>query len=244
MNNWSSFDTSEVFWWSVAFADTVRSDHLLEWQQIVLTAGERHGVLRVEEAGSIGYRHDRDGPIAAYLADHRDRVPDRGYDHWPRGFFLPALDPAIDPMTRVSSLLDYVDAAGRPARTWVHNLMPLGYEIGLTQYFHQPPLVLDGGYDPATVDSDDTRWIQIGTTVDIWFPWNSPNFHPGRGTELLDNRVLARLNGARLNAFLAEVRTPAVRVGGSWSSPPAHIGHPSADENGAMLDMTIPSRPR
>jgi hypothetical protein len=238
-NNWTGYDTSEVFWWTTTFPDPVPPDVLLDWQRVVLVAGERYGIVRVEEAGSIGYRYDRDGSFAEFVVDHPDRVP-HDNDLWPQGFFLHNLDPAMSPSTRVASLLDYVDPAGALTRRWVSDLRPFGYEIGLPVHDAAPPIVLNGGYDPTPDSATDTRWISVGTTVDIWFPWNRPDLHPGRGRRLLDNRLLAGLNGARLNAFLADVRVGARRAGASWSCPPPGVAAPSADENGAMLDAPPP----
>jgi hypothetical protein len=58
----------------------------------------------------------------------------------------------------------------------------------------------------------------------------------------LDNRILARINGGRLNAFLRDVRTATQNAEGTWASATwPDQDFPQADENGVILDAPRPS---
>jgi hypothetical protein len=74
---------------------------------------------------------------------------------------------------------------------------------------------------------------------DIWFPWTIQIFcSPTQ--DRVDNWYLSRLNGSRLNGFLAEVRAATLAAGGTWRMNPPD-GRGMADEDGIRLDADPPT---
>lgn len=233
--SWNSYDSIEVFWWTAEFPVSVPPELLLKWQDVVLETGERHCVFRIDEVPSIGYRRDRDGYIGEFIRSHPGGQPDPDPD-LPPGFLLDISHPFIPDPSTVSTLLSYFDVDGEISETWVRELHDIGYSIGLPYAYFNPPLIISTEVHPM----EALIRTQISTSVDIWFSWNLPMGQSVDGP--MDNRVLSKLNGSRLNGFLAEVREATLAIGGLWESATwSYRNYPSqANEYGVILDAARP----
>lgn len=239
-NNWSSFETDEVSGWEAEFGWRVPPEALLRWQQVLFSAGERHGIFRVDEAPFLDFRRDRDGPIARFLIEHPERVP-RHDLRLPPGFLPESLGPRPDGAAVTATLLEFFGTDGTLQQAWIGELSEAYPVIPLPRYFPYPAIEVTADTGPPSQPDIDKLWVDVTTSVDIWFPWNSPVHHP-ETREPLDNRALSRLNGTRLNAFLGELREATVAAGGSWHlSTPDDPAHPRADGNGVLLDAPRPA---
>ena len=66
-NGWNVFATDELFVWESTLSAGLPAAAMLDWQAAVLTAGEKHSVMRVLSAPAWDYRRDRDGPVLTWL---------------------------------------------------------------------------------------------------------------------------------------------------------------------------------
>jgi hypothetical protein len=236
---WSSFESDEVVGWAAEFAWSVPGQALLDWQQVLFAAGERHGIYRVVEAEFMDYHRDRDGDIGAFLLAHPERVP-RHDERLPRGFLPEALGPRNGSEALTRTLLEYLDADGMLRSAWIGELTEAYPDIPLPRYFPYQAVEITTYNAPSSEPGVDNLWVGIGSSVDIWFPWTRHVFR--RPTQdRVDNRFLSRLNGGRLNAFLAEVRAATSAAGGTWRMDPVNQSG-RADENGIRLDADPPTR--
>jgi hypothetical protein len=89
-------------------------------------------------------------------------------------------------------------------------------EIDGMRLYSQPPVDI-GGDSLFDLPDKPPLGTCIGISTDIFFP---RNLNAPQDAPPLDNRILARLNGARLYAFLHEVRDAAIAIGGVWSGYP------------------------
>jgi hypothetical protein len=246
-NNWNATESDESFHWQAELPWGLPPAILLRWQDSVLAAGEKHRIYRIEAIDWIGYRRERDGYIGDYLRAHPDRVPPLS-ERLPKGFVLgPGGARFTMPQYETTSLLSYVTLEGQIVEVWTRDMGDLAV---LARLHKAPP-----GYPPVTVTVDGgfadwpdmrDRWAVFAVSSDIWFPWNAniaPVIPAGTlGDEPLDNRVLSRINGGRLNAFLRDVRDATLDAGGRWTSATwFDPQHPQADEHGVILDA--PRRP-
>ncbi|GLW27973.1 hypothetical protein [Actinoplanes regularis] len=212
VNNWNSFKTDEGFIWSSHIPRVTAGERVTAWQDTVLRAGERHGILRVVEALDGAFRWDRDGSIADWLVAHGDRVEPFGT--FPAGFLLGRPDLYL-PAARLA----YATGDGM-TETWFTNVADLAGAAGLPPHGRvYPPLSID----PSYWDEDDSFTVSLATATDIWFPHNHPAHRVHDGP--IDNRVVSARNAPRLNAFLTEVRTACQALGGDWrwTSTPAGV---------------------
>ncbi len=225
--------------WAADFPWSVPGSALLDWQQVLFAAGERHRIFRVEQAQFLDFRRDRDGDIGAFLLAHPERVP-RQDERLPPGFLPEALGsrPGGEAVTR--TLLEYLDAAGALRSAWIGELTEAYPAIPLPRYFpYRAVQILADTFPPDWAELDRLR-VSVSSSVDIWFPWTRQLFqYPA--ADRVDNRRLSRLNGGRLNAFLAELADATRAAGGEWTmtSPPAH--YPRADGSGVLLDAAPPA---
>ncbi len=196
-NNWNAYDTHEVFSWE---SDLPPEADLLAWQDAVLTAGERHRILRILTAPAWGYRRDRDGPLHPWLQRHGDRIAPE--PPLPAGFLLGTV------RYTTATLLAYATPTGI-VEDWFTDVADLAAAAGLPSPRHTE-------YEPlslAVVGWDDgSATASLGTATDIWFPRTGP--------DLLDNHVLAGRNASRLNAFLTDLRAASASIGGTWRWSP------------------------
>ena len=208
-NNWNCYASDELFSWTAAVALPGALTHLGDWQDVVLTAGERHGVLRVERVAPLGYERARDGFVGDVIRAHPDLLPAQG-DWYPAGFLLGRW---LDLVT--ASRLAYATGDGIEV-DWFTDMADVAARAGVARCASTPPVTLytDGGAD---LDGAPAVAVHIAVTSDIWFPWNPPGTRAEAGP--IDNRPLARHNGSRLNAFLAEVRAATTAAGGTWTPP-------------------------
>ncbi|MCW6003147.1 hypothetical protein K1W54_00910 [Micromonospora sp. CPCC 205371] len=241
VNNWNSFDSGEVCWWTATFPWALGSGALLPWQDVVLDAGERTGIFRVEAAEWMEYRQEVDGPVGAFVKAHPDRLSISN-PRFPAGFLLGDDLRYGEHKLVVSTRLSYMAPGGEIADRWVQDMQEFGLAIGLPSAFSYRPFDVDIDYGYAGSSDMEETWATFSTSTDIWFPWNSPMGRTGipRG-EPLDNRVLSRLNGTRLNAFLGEVREATLAAGGTWTCAPWRDER-QADEFGVVLDAPKPAR--
>lgn len=226
-NNWYTYDTTEIFHWEAQLPWSLGSTALLAWQDALLDAGERHRIFRIESAEPLGYRRERDGFIGDYLREHGGRIPPE-YDRYPPGFLLGKADAYVP-----STLLEYA-ADGRIAQAWVTDMADLALLAGVRIAGSQRPVSVDA--DPGYEDfGEDYVWANISLSSDIWFPWNGPR-SGGPYDEPIDNRLLARRNSTRLNAFLRDVRQATLDLGGAWAAA-EYKASPlrPADEYGIVL---------
>ncbi|MRH92797.1 hypothetical protein GFY24_36180 [Nocardia sp. SYP-A9097] len=229
-NNWNSCE-DEVFVWH--FDLPAIHDVLVPWQRSILEAGERTGILRVQELTLMdGYfRHDRDGYILDFLVAHPNQIPNiEPEDSRSQGIFTKYLDSSFGalPATR----LEYYGRDGGIIDTWVSDMSEIGSAAGLPEWFHQPPVML-GGMD-SLPGEDAPVSFELAVTADIFFPWNPAIRRPG--FKPLDNTHLAHLNGSRLNAFLSALRAATLTAGGEWKPVPNYSrNRRQVDENGFIL---------
>ncbi|MFC7548941.1 hypothetical protein [Plantactinospora sp. GCM10030261] len=225
-NNWNVYDTFEMLFWDADFPWRLGTEPLLAWQEVLLEAGERHGVLRVEQVDTAGYDRTRDGFIGGFVRRHPDRIPAAG-DWLPQGFV-----PDKWPHVRTASRLCYGTDTGIE-EGWFADMAELAARVGLRDYPGRPPvtLVTDAGAGP---EDDPSVVVTVGLSTDIWLPWNPPGHR--LGSTPLDNRRLAACNAPRLNAFLAEIRHSAIELGGTWAWSDNFVTPPwTADERGIVL---------
>ena len=192
-NNWNVYDNHDVCNWE---SDLPPGADLLAWQDAVLAAGERHRVLRIPTASPWGYHRDRDGPVAAWLRRHGDRVVLE--PPLPAGLLLGSI------RHTTATMLAYATPTGI-AEDWFTDVADLAAAAGVP-----PPRHAE--YEPLTLAvvgwDDGSATASLGTATDIWFPRTGP--------DLLDNHVLAGRNAPRLNAFLSDLRAACAAVGGTW----------------------------
>lgn len=221
-NNWNAYDTDEVAVWESDLPLGLSGEELLAWQDAVLSAGERYSVMRVLEAPEWDYRRDRDGPVRQWLRRHGDRI--EAMPPYPSGFLLGRIQAYT-----VAALLAYAGPEGI-GQTWVSDVANFAVSVGLpwpgAKY---PPLSVE------TMWEDDSIAVSVGTAIDIWFAWNKAWHRTEPGP--IDNRVLARLNGPRLNGFLADVRAACQALGGTWTwdTDATARGYREVDEAGFVL---------
>lgn len=216
-NNWNSYEVLEYRSWSVGFPLGVTTASLLAWQDLVLAAGERHQILRVDEAECFGYSRLRDGPFSEFVHAHPERLEPPN-DVVPVGFVLNRIDGVYNGI-RTSTLLDFVDADGELAQDWISCMSELGRRVGLGESYPNEPFSIAADSDPEAAPPVPATWAEFSVTTDIFFPWvQPPLFHRPRN-ELRDNMILARLNGSRLNGFLRDVCQAALEIGGVWEHP-------------------------
>ncbi|BCY12319.1 hypothetical protein L3i22_074070 [Actinoplanes sp. L3-i22] len=220
MNNWNVFKTDEAFVWRSEMPP-VPTERLLDWQRIVLEAGDRHEVMRVLDAPDWGYQRDRDGPVVAWLERHGERI--EPMDSYPAGFLV-GHGQAYTCAARLAYLNrdDIVEG-------WFTNLGEAALAAGV---FYP-----GGGYPPISVDTapawrEEGFTAHIATATDIWFPHNMM----GSRGEPADNRTLSRINAARLNAFLREFRDACRDLGGDWSWTPHRPGTWEVDDQGFVSE--------
>ncbi|MEH1123911.1 hypothetical protein [Micromonospora sp. CPCC 206061] len=241
-NNWNSIDSNEVFWWEAVFPwAEADPESLLQWQEAVLAVGDRTGIYRVESIDRMGYRRQRDGYIGDFIREHSDLIP-REDLHLPRGFVCDVLDPNMRNPAVACTMLSYADEKGDVAETWVRDMGQLAHMVGHEFGYPYQPLEIAAEGGSESLPGLQRVSVILATSTDIWFPWNSPM---GRGgvprDEPLDNRVLSRLNGARLNAFLGEVREATLAAGGAWTCAPWREER-QVNEFGVVLDAPKPAR--
>jgi hypothetical protein len=240
-NNWNSFDSDEVCWWTATFPWAMGAGVLIPWQDAVLDAGERTGIFRVEAAEWMGYRRDVDGPVAAFVKAHADRLAISN-PRFPAGFLFGDDLRYSEHKLVVSTRLYYVRGDGEIADRWVRDMQEFGLSVGLRNVFAYRPVDVDIDYGYEGGSDVEETWATFSTSTDIWFPWNSPMGRSGVPRhEPLDNRVLSRLNGERLNAFLGEVREATLAAGGTWTCAPWREER-QANEFGVVLDAPRPAR--
>lgn len=240
-NNWNSFDSDEVCWWTATFPWALGPDVLIPWQETVLNAGERTGIFRVDAAEWMGYRQDVDGPVAAFVKAHADRLAISN-PRLPPGFLLGDDLRYGEHKLVVSTRLSYANSDGEIVDRWVRDMQELALDVGLPNAFSYRSFDVDIDYGHEGAPEAEETWATFSTSTDIWFPWNSPMGRSGvRRGEPLDNRVLSRLNGARLNAFLGEVREATLAAGGTWTCAPWREER-QANEFGVVLDAPRPNR--
>jgi hypothetical protein len=241
VNNWNSFDSDEVCWWTATFPWALGPGGLIPWQNVVLDAGERTGLFRVEAAGWMGYSRNVDGPVAAFVGAHPDRLAISN-PRFPAGFLLGDELRYDEHKLAVSTRLSYMTPDGEVADQWVQDMQEFGRVAGLPSAFSYRPFDVDIDYGYEGLPEMEETWATFSTSTDIWFPWNSPMGRSGvPRDEPLDNRVLSRLNGARLNAFLGEVRGATLAAGGSWTCAPWREDR-QANDFGVVLDAPKPTR--
>ncbi len=221
LNNWNGYKTDEVFVWSSHIPPVTSAHRITAWQDAVLRAGERHGILRVVEALAGDFRHDRDGPIADWLVTHSDRIEPFGT--FPAGFLLGRPD-----LYMPASRLVYATSEGMTEASFT-SVADLAGAAGL------PPNGRD--YSPISIeptywDEDDSFTISISTATDIWFPHNNPAHRVNHGP--IDNRAVSARNAPRLNAFLTEVRAACQALGGTWKWTRTPPGIWEVDDEGLV----------
>lgn len=123
VNNWNSYKTDEGFVWSSHIPLVTVGEPVTAWQEAVLRAGERHGILRVVDALNGDFRHDSDGSIVDWLAAHGDRIEPLGT--FPAGFLLGRPELYIP-----ASRLAYATAEGM-TEAWFTNVADLAGAAGL-----------------------------------------------------------------------------------------------------------------
>lgn len=205
VNNWNAYKTDEVFVWSSHIPPVTESDRILAWQDTVLRAGERHGVLRVVEAVDGEFRHERDGFAGDWLATNAGRIEPIGTV--PAGFLL-----GRPYLYRPASRLLHATVDGM-TEGWFTSVADLAGTAGLPPYGRDyPPLSLDTDYGDE--HGGDSLTISVATATDIWFPHNDPGHRVHDGP--IDNRAVSARNAPRLNAFLTELRAACRALGGDW----------------------------
>ncbi|MFB7724444.1 hypothetical protein [Nocardia sp. NPDC056100] len=229
VNNWNSCE-DEVFVWH---ADVpANNDVLLRWQHAILEAGERTGILRVQELSLSNGRFlfNRDGNILDFLAIHPDLAPNvEPEESRSKGIFTKYLDASFGaiPATR----LEYYGHDGHVVESWVSDMKSIAIAAARPDSFQQPPVVL-GAMD--SLPGEETLTFELAVTTDIFFPWNPPIGRPG--TQALDNTHLAQLNGSRLNTFLTELKTTTLAAAGSWNPVPSYSRNRNqVDDNGLII---------
>ncbi|MEV6071035.1 hypothetical protein AB0L82_31195 [Nocardia sp. NPDC052001] len=229
VNNWNSCE-DEIFVWHVDVPAV--NDLLLRWQQAVLDAGERTGILRVRELSLMEGRFvfDRDGYILDFLTDHPELAPNvEPEESRSRGVFVKYLDASFGAVP--ASRLEFYDREGQIAESWVSDMRSIGSAATLPESFHQPSVVL-GGMD--ALPGEEALTFELAVTTDIFFPWNPPIGRPGN--QPLDNTALAQRNGSRLNAFLAELQAATASAGGAWNPIPSYSRNRNqVDDNGFII---------
>jgi hypothetical protein len=215
---WCSYEIDEVVGWAADFDFSTPAQMLLDWQHVLFSAAERYGIFRVVEAEFRGYRRDRDGDIGGFLLAHPDRVP-RNDARVPRGFLPEALASRVASQAVTRTLLEYQDTDGVLRSAWIGELTEAYPDVPLPRYFPQRAIDISAHNGPTSDPDVDSLCVRIASSVDIWFPWNIQIFrYPGQ--DRVDNRYLSRLNGRRLNGFLAEVRAATLAAGGTWRMNP------------------------
>ena len=193
LNNWSVYDTHEGFTWE---SDLPPGADLLTWQDSVLLAGERHGVLRIMAAPDWDYRRDRDGAPQSWLQRHGD--PDPREPLVAEGLLFASV------RNVTATLLAFATPHGL-VEDWFTDVADLATAAGIPPPRHT-------GYEPvmlAVVGWDDgSTTVSLATATDIWFP------RTGGGH--FDNSLLAARNAPRLNAFLTDLRNACAAAGGNW----------------------------
>ncbi|MFE3196165.1 hypothetical protein ACFXHA_44695 [Nocardia sp. NPDC059240] len=235
-NSWNSYETLEYQYWAVEFPVWPTAAALLVWQDVVLTAGERYEVLRVDEVEAFGYSRLRDGSFAEFIRAHPQRTEPVN-DGIPVGFALDRIDGEYAGI-HTSTLLCFAGADGRLTKDWMNRMTDVGPRAGLSEYYDNTPFSITADSE-AYPGSTHSAWAQFTVTTDIFFPWVQPGVdHPLRRYGLLDNTFLARLNGSRLNGFLREVRRAAVEIGGVWKPATTAYDRTASlnlDEDGFVL---------
>lgn len=223
-NNWTVYDTDDVFTWESTVPGGLSGDEMLAWQDAVLAAGEKHSVMRVVAAPNWDFRRDRDGPVLEWLRRHGERIEPMW--PYPSGFLLGRVL-----QYHLASLLSYSGPDGI-VDIWASNVSDLALAAGLPlpRLGNDPPLSVE-----TNSEDDGGFTATISTATDIWFARNDPR--PRLAPRPIDNSALARLNGARLNAFLVEVRAACRAVGGAWTwdTVPGSYGYREADEDGFVV---------
>ena len=236
--SWNAPDTEAVFGWVAEFDWASGIEVLTEWQARVFELADRYHLHRVEEVDWIGYRRERDGFIGDFLRAHPDRVPPV-FDHYPAGFLI-----GSDRDYRSTARLSYVTSRGTTTDAVVDHTADLVAMLGTPDrpVLLRPPVRI--GAAPGVAWR--ARWVELSITVnsDIWFPWTWRTYQDGPEDEPMDNRVLSRLNGERLNALLHGARNATRDLGGRWwaSDESGGYGPPvDADADGVHPDAPAPT---
>jgi hypothetical protein len=135
----------------------------------------------------------------------------------------------------VTSRLAYVGDDGRIVEAWVGDMAELADRAHVPGHGSLAPVSVYPDGAGGAGEGEPHASVDIGLSSDVWFPWN-PAGHR-RVAEPIDNRALARLNGGRLNEFLAVARATALELGGGWSWPRHKASRlRPAGEHGVLLD--------
>ena len=202
-STWSVYEVEGIFSWTLDMPTGLSDAEILAWQDAVLVAGDRHGILRVMSAPTWDFRFERDGAVRDWLRVHGDRM--QVDDVLPAGFLL------LNTSLRVASRIAYEGPDGI-VEGWFNDAGDLAGAAGLAPPRHPDNDLLLVEVDPR---SDDSWTATISTSTDIWFARNQYPDWPNR--EPVDNRVLSSRNAPRLNAFLADVRAAGEPYGASWT---------------------------
>ncbi|GAA4259758.1 hypothetical protein GCM10022255_085660 [Dactylosporangium darangshiense] len=218
-NNWNIYET-DMFNWRASFPVPVDAQVLHAWQQALFVAGERHGILRFEQADQIGYDRARDGFIGDFAAAHPDRPAQ--YADYPVGFILQHWN-QLTVATRLAYVVgeDWHQPGDRIEESWCSSVGDLSFYAKVPGEDTGAPIDIYTDVDERT--SPCRLYVEVSSKTDIFFPRNRRERRPG--IEPIDNRLLAERNGRRLNAFLSDLRAATLAAHGRWEA----LGSPQTE---------------
>jgi len=218
-NHWITFPNHFVVRWG-AFLQGPRGDGdaLARFAAGVIDAGVRQAVfspVRLPDFSSAG-----DGPItaAAYADNMRAQMQRHGRVSLFSGNVGPG--PKLWTQARLAYFRgdEIVEEEVGDVGALLQTLRPDVVERGGMFMRGAPPIAVEGMTVPLSRDQEVRVEIRLDT--DIWFPrvMGILEEAPEEGDlpEAFDNHALAERHTPRLNAFLNEVRTLTVALGGRW----------------------------
>ncbi|MFD0580911.1 hypothetical protein [Dactylosporangium darangshiense] len=164
-NNWNIYET-DMFNWRASFPVPVDAQVLHAWQQALFVAGERHGILRFEQADQIGYDRARDGFIGDFAAAHPDRPAQ--YADYPVGFILQHWN-QLTVATRLAYVVgeDWHQPGDRIEESWCSSVGDLSFYAKVPGEDTGAPIDIYTDVDERT--SPCRLYVEVSSKTDIFF---------------------------------------------------------------------------
>lgn len=205
-----------------------------DWQYDVLKATERRRIHRFLEVDWLDYDRARDGDFLQVLSASPDCL-----ERLTRAL-LPGV--VFDNSLRAvaSSIVSVTATNGADLTTETADLSAVALASGIERPRYQSPTLITGGI----ADDEEHIEFDFDFTYDAFLPWPPypREYRLASSPAYADNRHLARLNGPRVNAFLADVHRATLLAGAVWSRSGWVSKYEfQLDDDGVRLDAMPPS---
>ncbi len=228
-NAWTATESPRAVWLADLHPLADRPEDLLAIVVEILRAGEQHQVLQFYEVPALGWKRDRDPPLAEVVAADYRNVGGMGQRHLDAFGFTRATWSGRPGDAVVGARLAVFDRHDQVVEQDVTDLAAaatLDPATAVDVRASRPPLTICGhrlaliGDPPRLLRTH--RWpgmvLRFMLFGDIWWP----SLRRPAGAAPADNRALASRHTPRLDRFLARAKAAVVDRGGRWMVDPPH----------------------